>query len=246
VAAAVLVAGGAAVGGLLAARGSHNRPANGPVISLRPAALNLIDARTHRVVDRVGSRAAGFSKGVGSIAFSKTAAWVTTANQTLVRVSLRTRKVTRIGRLPWVPGNVAVGGDSVWVVQDFGQEVIRFDARTGKAAARFEIRGDPSGANADGVVYAARSLWLGRDNGVVRVDPRTGRVLHRYAAPSRYVLFADGAIWAGDPGSGRIWKIDPATNRVVQHQKLHGWLSDLAVGGGSVWHRSSPTASSSS
>ena len=39
----------------------------------------------------------------------------------------------------------------------------------------------------------------------------------------------------GEPASGRIWKIDPATNSVVQQQKLHGWLSDLAVGDGSVW-----------
>ena len=235
-AAVLLVAAGAAVGGILASGAGHARVQPGsPVISLRPDSLNLIDAQTHRVVGRVRSRAARFASGVGSIVFSRTAAWVTTANQTLVRVSLRTHRVTRIDHLPWVPGNAATDGDSVWVVQDVGQEVIRFDARTGKVAGRFEIRGDPSGSNADGVVYASGSLWLTRGDGVVRVDPRTGRVVHRFAAPSRYLLFADGAIWAGEPASGRIWKIDPATNRVVQHQKLHGWLSDLAVGGGSVW-----------
>ncbi|HEX6679777.1 MAG TPA: ABC transporter substrate-binding protein, partial [Gaiellaceae bacterium] len=236
---ALLAAAGAAVAGLLFAGGSHGRiaakAAPGRSITLRPDALNLIAAQSQRVVGRVRSQAAGFANGVGSIAFSKTAAWVTTTNQTLVRVSLRTRKVTRIDHLPWVPGNVATAGDSVWVVQDVGQEVIRVDARTGKVAARFKIRGDPSDTNADGVVYADGSLWLSRNNGLVRVDPRTGRVLRRFATPSRYLVVADGAIWAGEPGSGRIWKIDPATNRVVRHQKLHGWLSDLAVGGGSVW-----------
>jgi tRNA A-37 threonylcarbamoyl transferase component Bud32 len=236
---AALAAAGAVVGGLLVSRGAHGRigaqSAAGRSISLRPDALNLIDARTQRVVGRVGSSAAGFANGVGSIAFSKTAAWVTTVNQTLVRVSLRTRRVTRIDHLPWPPGGVAAAGDSVWVVQDAGQGVIRLNARTGTIVGRFEIRGDPSGTNADGVVYADGSLWLSRGNSVVRADPRTGRVVHRYAAPSRYLLFADGAIWAGDPGSGRVWKIDPATNQIVQHQKLHGWLSDLAVGGGSVW-----------
>jgi ABC-type transport system substrate-binding protein/predicted Ser/Thr protein kinase/streptogramin lyase len=236
---AVLATGAAAAAGVLLSSGSHGRvhaqPVAGQPISLRPEAINLIDAQTRRVVDRIGSRAAGFANGVVSIAFSKTAAWVTTVNQTLVRVSLRTRKVTRIARLPWVPGNVATGADSVWVVQDVGQEVLRFDARTGKVAGRFQIHGDPAGANADGVVYADGSLWLSRGNSVVRVDPSTGLVVHRYSAPSRYLLFADGAIWAGEPGSGRIWKIDPATNRVVQQQRLHGWLSDLAVGGGSVW-----------
>jgi len=236
---AVLAAAGAAGVGLLVAGGSHGRTespaAPGRSVALSPGALNLIDARTLRVVGRVRSQAAGFTNGVGSIAFSKTAAWVTTTSQTLVRVSLRTRKVTRIDHLPWVPGNVATAGDSVWVVQDAGQEVIRFDAGSGRIAGRFEIRSDPSGANADGVVYAVGSLWLSRGNSVVRVDPRSGHVVRRFAAPSRYLLFADGAIWAGEPASGRLWKIDPATNRVVQHQKLHGWLSDLAVGDGSVW-----------
>ena len=235
-AAAVLVAAGAVVAGIVVAGESHGRnggaeAASGSSISLSPGALNLIDARSLRLVGRVRSQA--FGNGAVSIAFSKSAAWVTTPNQTLVRVSLPTRRVTRIDRLPWVPGSVAAGGESVWVVQDAGQEVLRFDARTGRAAGRLEIR-DPSGANADGVVYANGSLWVSRGNGVVRVDPRTGRVVRRFAASARYLVFADKAIWAGDPGSGRIWKIDPGTSR-IQRQKLHGWLSDLAVGGGSVW-----------
>jgi protein kinase-like protein/extracellular solute-binding protein (family 5) len=237
--AALLAAGALAAAGVLVSRGSprpaRSQPVAGQSISLSPDAINLIDSRTQRVVDRIKSRAAGFANGVDSIAFSKAAAWITTMNQTLVRVSLRTRRVTRIQRLPWVPGNVATNGNAVWVVQDVGQGVIRFDARTGRVAGRFDIHGDPSSANYDGVVFADGSLWLTRLTGVVRVDPRTGRVLHRYAAPSRYLLSADGAIWAGEPGSGRIWKIDPAANRVVRRQKLHGWLSDLVVGGGAVW-----------
>jgi peptide/nickel transport system substrate-binding protein len=172
---------------------------------------------------------------VGSIAFSKTAAWVTTANQKLVRVSLRTRKVTRVDSLPWIPGDVAIGGGVVWVVQDGGDMVLEFRPGTGLPVGQLKIRGDPSGANADGVAYARGSLWLSRGNSVVRVDPRSGRVLHRVPAPSRYLLSADGAIWAGEPGSGQIWKIDPVANKVAHQQKLHGWLSALAVGGGSLW-----------
>ena len=235
--AAVLAAVAAAVAGLLIAGGSHGgkvHAAPGRSITLRPDALNLIDARTQQLVGSIGSKAAGFANGVGSIAFSRTAAWLTTASQTLVRVSLPTHRVTRIDHLPWGPGDVATGGDAVWVVEDQGQEVMSFDPRTGRVAGRVEIRGDPNARNADGVVYADGSLWVSRGNGVVRVDPGTGRVIHRYATPARYLLFADDAIWAGEPGSGRIWKIDPGTSR-VQGQKLHGWLSGLAVGGGSVW-----------
>jgi serine/threonine-protein kinase len=234
-AAAALAAAGAVTAGILVAE-SHGRneakAAAATSIALDPGALNLIDSRSQRLVARVGSQA--FKSGIGSIAFSSDAAWVTTANQNLVRVSLRTRRVTRIDQLPWVPGDIATGDDSVWVVQDAGQEVLSFDARTGRATGSFEIRGDPTGTNADGVVYAGGSLWVSRGNGVVRVDPRTGRVVSRFAGAGRYLVSADGAIWAGDPSSGRIWKIDPGTNGVLR-QKLHGWLSDLAVGGGSVW-----------
>ena len=234
---AVLAAAGAVVAGLLVAGGLHRKAhtASAPSIALRPDALSLIDARTQQLVGRVGSKAADFANGVSSIAFSRTAAWVTTTNQTLARVSLRTRRVTRIDHLPWIPGNVAIGGGAVWVARDQGQEVLKFDPRTGRGTGHFEIRGDPSGANADGVVYVHGSLWISRGSTVVRVDPRTGRVLHRIAAPSRYLVSADGAIWAGNPATGQIWKIDPVASRVVHSQKLHGWLSGLAVGDGSLW-----------
>ena len=233
---ALFAAAGAVIAGILVIGASHGRSETkalpGPSIKLSAGALNLIDAKRQRIVRKIRSPA--FENGVGLITFSRTAAWVTTASQSLVRVSLGTPRVTRIDHLPWVPGGVAAGGDAVWVVEDAGQEVMKFDARTGRAAGSLEIRGDPTGQNADGVVYAGGSLWVSRGNSVVRVDPATGRVVRRFATPARYLLFADGAIWAGEPGSGRIWKIDPGTSR-VQGQKLHGWLSDLAVGGGSVW-----------
>ena len=236
--AAVLAAAGAAVGGVLASRSAHARIqplAKAPSVSLRPDALNLIDAKTQKIVGRVSSRRAGFASGVGGITFSKASAWVTTANQSLVRVDLATRRVTAVRQLPWVPAGVASGDNSVWVPQDTGQEIIRIDARTGKIAGRFKVRGDPTGANAGGAVYADGSLWLARGGAVVRADPRTGRVLHRFPAASRWLVFADGAIWAGEPGSGRVWKIDPLANKIAHQAKLHGWLSDLTVGGGSVW-----------
>jgi serine/threonine protein kinase/ABC-type transport system substrate-binding protein len=235
IAAAGLLVVGATVGGLLAWRSSSSQRTAKPSISLRPDALNLIDARTRRVVGRIRSRRAGFADGVGNIVFSKGSAWATTTNQNLVRIDLASRKVKAIQPLPWVPAQLASGDGSVWIPQDTGQEVIRIDAGSGKVAARFKVRGDPDGANVGGAVYADGSLWLARGGSVVRVDPRTGRVLRRLLAASRWLVFADGAIWAGDPASGRVWKIDPFADKIAHQAKLHGWLSGLAVGGGSVW-----------
>jgi ABC-type oligopeptide transport system substrate-binding subunit len=238
-AAVVLAAAGAAIAGVLASRGTHapTRPATKlHSISLKPSALNLIDAKTHRVVARVGSsKQAQFASGVWGITFSGRSAWVVIGpDQSVVRVDVATRKVTGVIKLPWRPGGIASGGGSVWVLEDAGQGIMRIDAGTGKVAGRFKVSGDPGGANAGGAAYGDGSLWLARNSDVVRVEPRTGHVLQRFPAASRFLVFADGAVWAATAG-GRVWKIDPVENRIAARTKLHGFLSDLAVGGGFVW-----------
>jgi len=47
-------------------------------------------------------------------------------------------------------------------------------------------------------------------------------------------------LWTETPIDGRLAKIDPEQNRVVARAKLHGWLSDLTIGGGSVWTSVTP------
>jgi ABC-type oligopeptide transport system substrate-binding subunit len=238
-AAALFAAAGAAIGGVLASQATHARArakTTTQSVTLRTDALNLIDARTHRVVARVGSaKQAPFASGVGGIAFSSRSAWVAVGpKQSIVRVDLATRRVTAVIGLPWAPGGVATGGGSVWVPQDSGSDLIRIDARTGKISGRFDV-GTTSDANAGGIAYGDRSLWLAQGADVARVDPRTGRVVRRFHAPSRLLVFADGAVWVATPGDGRVTKIDPVESRIAHKTKLHGWLSDLAVGGGSVW-----------
>jgi ABC-type transport system substrate-binding protein len=240
VAAAVLAAG-AAVGGILAIRGPHARghPAIAEQsISLRPSALNLIDARTRRVVGHVGIGAQVPVADTGwDVAFTKRSAWVLLASkQRVVRVDLAKRKLTGAVDLPWSPGRLTTSADSVWVTQDGGSEVWRIDARTGKVARRVTIRG---GANEGGIAYGDGSLWLASGSGVVRVEPKSGRILHRFPiegiSGGMHIVFADGAVWAARPGKGAVVKIDPAENLITHRTVLHGWVSDLAVGGGSVW-----------
>src|SRR5207247_367827 len=52
---------------------------------------------------------------------------------------------------------------------------------------------------------------------------------------SRWLVFADRAIWAVRPENGLVTKIDPVENSITAQTKLHGWASDMAVGGGFVW-----------
>jgi ABC-type transport system substrate-binding protein/tRNA A-37 threonylcarbamoyl transferase component Bud32 len=234
-AAALLLAAGA-VAAFLATRGPHGHPAAAPVqaLGLTPNALNLVDARTGRVTARVQlAPRRDFSSPVGDVAFAGGSAWaVLGVDQRLARVDLTTRKIAKVVQLPWPPGQrLAVGGGLVWVPQDFGPALLGIDERTGSVVRRLEIRG----GGIAGIAYGAGSLWVAQDRAIARVDPRTGRILRRYPTRSRWLVFADGALWAAQPGSGLVSKIDPVEGKIAAQTKLHPWITDLAVGGGFVW-----------
>jgi tRNA A-37 threonylcarbamoyl transferase component Bud32/streptogramin lyase len=238
---AILVATAAAIGAVLATRSAspHGSPATrARSISLRTSALNLIDARTRRVIGQVGvGGRVPVADTSWDVAFTKRAAWVLLpAKQRLVRVDLRTRRLAGMVKLPWPAGGITTSGDFVWVTQDGGPEVWRIDARTGKVARAVTMRG---GVSEGGIAFGDGSLWLASGSGVVRVDPKSGRILHRFPiagiSGGMHIVFGDGAVWAARPGNGAIVKIDPAANLITHRTPLHGWVSDLALGGGSVW-----------
>jgi ABC-type transport system substrate-binding protein/tRNA A-37 threonylcarbamoyl transferase component Bud32 len=231
---ASLAVAGAAIGALVATGviSSAARPgAAHRSVALRPNALNLVDAKTHRLVASVSSRD---RTSPGDIVFAAGSAWVKpNGKQRIERVDPRTERVTATVQLPWLPGlRLATGAGSVWVTEDLGSHVWRIDGRSGKVIARINVG---EGGIGPGIAYGAGSLWLAQGSDVLRVDPRTGHVTHRYPAGSWWLVFADGAVWAATSNTGVVSKIDPIDNKVVARTKLHGWLSDLSVGGGSVW-----------
>jgi serine/threonine-protein kinase len=238
--AAILVAVGGVVGGILATENTHARghPAHERAISLKPSALNLIDARTRNLVGHVGIGTELPVADTGwDLAFTKRAGWaLLNDKQRLVRVDLATRKATTAVNFPWFPGRLTTSGNSVWVTQDGGPEVWKIDATSGKVAHRVVI---PGGASEGDVAYGDGSLWLASGNGVIRIDPMSGRILHRFpiegTSGGMRIVFADGAVFAARPGNGTVVKIDPVENLKTHTTSLHGWVSDLTVGGGSVW-----------
>jgi len=235
-AALLAAAVGAAIGGILASSGTA-RTARPPAIGLEPNALNLIDARSRRVVSHI---ALGGKFGAPSdIVFTGRSAWVLSGStQRLERVDMKARRVAQTLRLPWGPGGrMALGAGSLWLTQDGGSSVLRIDARSGKVLRRFAVQGQGAG-----IAYGAGSLWLARDDQVARIDPETGRVLRWILVsdnPVNWVVYADGAAWAASGGNGAVAKIDPVDNGIVE-TRLHGWLSDLAAGGGFVWASTTP------
>jgi DNA-binding beta-propeller fold protein YncE len=102
------------------------------------------------------------------------------------------------------------------------------------------------------LVFGAGSLWVGawRDGQVVRVDPRSNRVVARFPAggqnPATLAVGA-GTIWVVHPDTDEVVRLDPGTGRVAARIKLdplpiefgagdRRFLPSLvAVGAGAGW-----------
>ena len=85
------------------------------------------------------------------------------------------------------------------------------------------------------LVFGAGSLWVGawRDGQVVRVDPRSNRVVARLPAggpnPAGLAVGA-GSIWVVHPDTDEVVRLDPGTGRVVARIKLGPLPFELAPG----------------
>src|SRR5262249_4890743 len=58
--------------------------------------------------------------------------------------------------------------------------------------------------------------------------------LRRFPIVADWLAAGGGAVWAAS-SDGSVWKLDPVANAITARTKLHGSLSDVAVGNGSVW-----------
>jgi ABC-type transport system substrate-binding protein/tRNA A-37 threonylcarbamoyl transferase component Bud32 len=218
---------------------AHARGSPKPPLALRADAVNLVDARTHRLVADVPLGKGAVGDNGADVVFTPGAGWVLLVDaQRLVRVDLATRRVTNRVKLPWTPGaRMASGGGAVWVTNAEGPDVWRIDASTARVTKRFEV----PGGNGKGIAFGDGSLWLAQGLDIARIDPRTGSVIHRISdgpgQPSQesWLVFADGDLWSAQAAQGIVDKIDPVTNERVVRGTLDGWVSDLAVGGGYVW-----------
>jgi ABC-type transport system substrate-binding protein/tRNA A-37 threonylcarbamoyl transferase component Bud32 len=232
--AGVAVAVAAAVAAVLIGGGDDPAP---PVhrLAVSRAGLALIDPSTRRVAARVPLRGHPTD-----VVFDARSAWVLLGpEQRIAQVSIARNAIVRTVKLPFAAGGIALGNGAVFATERAGGPgVVRVATRTGKISARWAVptRGSRS-SDPSGIAAGAGSVWLARGAEVVRIDARRGRVQHRFPLPVTATLlqFADGDLWAASSTNGLVEKIDPAANRIVARVTLHGWLSAMAVAGGSVW-----------
>jgi ABC-type transport system substrate-binding protein len=173
------------------------------------------------------------------VVFDRRSAWALLPHaQRVAQIDLKTHRRTGDLGLPFQAGGLAVAGGSLFATESRGAGVVRIDARRRRVTARWSVAAhgfrtsDPTG-----IAAGAASVWLARGAEVVRVDARSGRTMHRFELPVTATLlaFAHGRLWAASSENGLVEEIDPATNRIAARARLHGWVSALTIGGGSVW-----------
>lgn len=159
------------------------------------------------------------------------------------------RTVVRTLLLPGPPRQVLARGDTLWVtLQRPGgrARVIRLDARTGRVDRSFPLEGVP-----DRLVYGFGSLWIpeeirGKPGGtLIRLDPRSGRVLAEIRAPAPRLFGATltvtpAAVWIGGADTrldtSSIFLVDPRKNAVVRRFGVKGTtVVALVARGPAVW-----------
>jgi ABC-type transport system substrate-binding protein len=226
VAAGVLAAAAAAT--VVLTGGADDAPSR-PPLHLGSDVLASIDPRSGRVVSRV--RLPGRPDELARTARST---WVLfDGRRRVASVDPRTRTLSPPVRLPFVAGGIAAGAGGLWVAEGAGPRIALVGSRG--VERTFSVR--PGAEHAGPLAAGFGSVWLGRGPEVLRVDPDSGRVRARVSTPVQVstIRAAGAAVWALSGQEGRIVKIDPATARVVARNRIHGWATDLVVGGGFAW-----------
>ena len=201
-----------------------------------PAGMALVDAST-------GARLAFIPRSVvktpAEVIYADGHFWVLNLDPiSFVEIEPKTGKIVKQIASPLDDvGYFAVEGNTLWVTAYSQPILAKVDIGLGREVDRFDLSDGPDdqGGSA-GVVVADGSVWVGRKDScvVLRLDPQTGEVQHRFddVCGTFSLAFGDGSIWlAGFPGVNRI---DPETNTVAKARGFGGGVY-VAAGGGYGW-----------
>jgi DNA-binding beta-propeller fold protein YncE len=128
---------------------------------------------------------------------------------------------------------VEVGHRLVWV--STVSRLSRLNPATGEPLRPIPPR---EGFEWGDVAAGVGSVWIAeRPGSVVRLDPRTGRVIDRIDVPGTPddIAAGEGAVWVADKLASTVFRIDPKKNQVVSEFPVGGSLDEIAVGQGAVW-----------
>jgi DNA-binding beta-propeller fold protein YncE len=213
--------------------------------------VTRLDPHTDAVIARIPT-----TDPASVVGFGAGAIWVTSfPGDSLTRIDPGNNRVTRtISLAPRGAGpiGVTVFDGFVWVANHNGEpttSVSKIDPATMRVVDVIPVGGGAS-AGPVWILSSAGSIWT-NDNGdanvVVRIDPRTDRIVATIPALSACTQLAadDTAVWgAGDYGdscTAGVSRIDPRTNKVTATFDEGGGADAVALDHGSLWYGTTAT-----
>ena len=225
--AAVLVAAALAGFAVIVTRGSATA-----LVSVPPG-VAIVDASSGRLVAQIPWSEI---KWPAEVVTGNGSFWIWTLDgNSMVRIDPNSGRVlARIGSpfggstLGWL-----VDRRSLWFS---GPRLARMDISLGAETDRYTLTHDPHDDQLAGLARGDGSLWVARQHPgqLLRVDPATGAVQHRFdnLNDAYVVAYGDGAAWVVTYDS--VERIDAATNTVTT-VPLPPPIAQLTVGGGFAW-----------
>src|SRR5262249_20062207 len=218
-----------------------NRSGSPATAAAAAHSIAIVDATTNQV-SRVP-----ISWSPGRLAVDAHTLWLANASDlTLARFDVIGRRIEQTIGLGVSPSAIATGAGAVWVLS--GRTLTRVDPAFGDVKSRtlpiansHEISvGDPAG-----LAVGANSVWV--EDGVstlLRVDPRTSAVLHRFELGKSLdgVAVGAGSVWVTRGSPATLIRIEPHTERVTAQIPIAGrsgveapYPIGRTVGAGAVW-----------
>jgi streptogramin lyase len=130
------------------------------------------------------------------------------------------------------PCDLAATPGSVWVADLDGDRLIRIDVTTRKADGEVPGLRGPCGPQ-----VSAGVIWLAVDDGLARVDPKTGKVATTKLGGGAFPG-AGEPLWAAKYESGELLRVDPKTGEVKRTIPPPGGAVEgppVAVGFQALW-----------
>ena len=122
--------------------------------------------------------------------------------------------------VPEEPKQIVLAADSVWVICDAGNALVRIDPEAYEIVDTIDVGFGPVELE-----QGFDSLWVrNRQLELVRIEPETGEVIATITgfatSPSLGLSFGGGHVWASNPDG--ISAIDPGTNDLAFEIPLPG------------------------
>jgi DNA-binding beta-propeller fold protein YncE len=135
--------------------------------------------------------------------------------------------------------DLAAHGQTVWVANAYGRELLAVAAGSKRIIARIPQPGQPMAiaADTDGTIWAGLRLAEGGGPGAVTHYDVTGRSLGQIEVPSGVTAIAlgAGAVWVAHARVPEILRIDPRSGTIRHAATLVAPAWSLAWGEGQLW-----------